>query len=200
MHASELTPESDAIKANRIQSVLGLVDREIWIVTAAAGDRAGGLAATWVSAASIDPQRPTMMIGLAPNHFTAELVDAGRAYALHLLDQTQLDLVWRFALSSGRDTNKLDGLAYQAGSTGAPILSDCLAWLECRVIARYDAGDRIFYWGDVVAGEVRETGVALREKRVFAAAADDQRAVLTKSRDTDIAELGPLREAWRRRN
>ena len=195
---------------NRIQRVLELVDREIWIVTAAAGDRAGGLVATWVSAVSIDRQRPTMLVGLAPNHFTAELVETSRAFGLHLLDQSQIDLVWRFGLFSGRDTNKFAGLAYQAGSSGAPILADCLAWLECRVIARYDAGDRVFYWGDVVAGEVREQGVArerprsrvglpLREKQVLAAATDDQRAALAKSRDGDIAELAPLREAWRER-
>ena len=183
--------------SSRIQSVLELVDREIWIVTAAAGDRAGGLVATWVSAAFLDPKRPVMMIGLAPNHFTAELAAASRAFALHLLDPSQIDLVWRFALSSGRETNKLEGLAYQAGSTGAPILADCLAWLECREIARYDAGDRLFYWGDVVAGEVRGTGVPLREKQVLAAATDEQRAALAKSREADIAALAPLRAAWR---
>jgi flavin reductase (DIM6/NTAB) family NADH-FMN oxidoreductase RutF len=190
-------PEPGDPMSSRIHSVLGLVDREIWIVTAAAGDRAGGLVATWVSAASIDPNRPTMLIGLAPNHFTAELVNTSGAFALHLLDQSEVDLVWRFALSSGRDTNKLDGLAYQAGSTGVPILADCLAWLECRVIASYDAGDRMLYWGDVVGGEMRGTGVPLREKQVLAAATDDQRGALAGLRDFDVAAVAPLRDAWR---
>jgi flavin reductase (DIM6/NTAB) family NADH-FMN oxidoreductase RutF len=180
-----------------IQSVLELVDREIWIVTAAAGGGAGGLVATWVSSASIDPQQPTMLIGLAPNHFTAELVETSGAFALHLLDPSQVDLVWRFALSSGRDTNKFAGLAYQAGPGGSPILADCLAWLDCRVIAQYDAGDRLFFWGDVMAGEMRAKGVALREKQVLVAATKEQRAALARSRTADIATLAPLRQAWR---
>ena len=182
--------------ANHIQSVFELVDREIWIVTAAAPGRAGGLVATWVSAASIDPQQPTMLIGLAPNHFTAELVAASGAFALHLLDPSQIELVWRFTLTSGRDTNKFAGLAYQGGTTGSPILANCLAWLDCRVIAHYDAGDRAFYWADVVAGEMRGAGIPLREKQVLAAATDEQRSALAQSRAADIAVLAPLRRAW----
>jgi flavin reductase (DIM6/NTAB) family NADH-FMN oxidoreductase RutF len=182
--------------AEPIQSVLELIDREIWIVTAASGERSGGLVATWVSAASIDPQQPTMLVGLAPNHFTAELVAASRAFALHLLDRSQIDLVWRFALSSGRDSNKLAGLAYQARPNGSPILTNCLSWLDCRVIAHYEAGDRVFYWGDVVAGEVLRKGAPLREKDVLKAATHTQRAALAQSRADDITTLAPLRQAW----
>ena len=182
-----------ATTADQVQSVLQLVDREIWIVTAAAGGRASGLVATWVSAASIDPDQPTMMIGLAPNHFTTELVEASGAFALHLLDSSQVELVWRFALSSGRDTNKFADVAYQAGLLGSPVLADCLAWLECRTIARYDAGNRIFFWGEATAGKVLRKGAALREKQVFAAATDEQRAALAQSRATDIAMLAPRR-------
>ena len=63
-----------------IDEALRLVDREIWVVTAAAGERRGGLVATWVSAASIDAKRPVLLAGLAPNHFTTELVQAGNVF------------------------------------------------------------------------------------------------------------------------
>jgi flavin reductase (DIM6/NTAB) family NADH-FMN oxidoreductase RutF len=152
--------------------------------------------ATWVSAASIDPDQPVVIIGLAPNHFTAELVAASGRFAIHLLCERQIDLVWRFALASGRETNKLDGLAYRLDAGGAPILSDCLAWLDCRVIARYDAGDRLFFWGDVEDGEVREKGVPLREKRVLELATPEQKAALSAGRKADIEALSPLRHAW----
>jgi hypothetical protein len=35
------------------------------------------------------------------------------------------------------------------------VLTDCLAWFDCRVFARYDAGDRLYFWGDIVAGTLR---------------------------------------------
>ena len=67
-----------------IEEVFGIVDREVWIVTATDGTRRGGLVATWVSQASIDREHPVVLIGIAPNHFTAELIDASRAFGLHL--------------------------------------------------------------------------------------------------------------------
>ena len=185
--------------AARIQQVFDLVDREVWIVTAADGKRAGGLVATWVSAASIDPDHPTVVVGLAPNHFTTELVASSGAFTLHLLAQRHLDLVWRFALASGRDTDKLAGLAHRLGATGSPILEDCLAWLDCRAITRYDAGDRLFFWADVVDGHRRGGGAALREKDVIAAATPEQRAALVAARTADVSTLLPLRTMWQNR-
>lgn len=181
---------------SRIDSVLKLVDREIWLVTSAADGRLGGLIATWVTAASIDPTRPTMLIGLAPNHFTAELVAASGRFALHLLHERQIDLVWRFALVSGRDTNKFDGLAYRFEPGGVPILSDCLASLACRVIARHDAGDRHFFWADVEDGELLDKAAPLRENRMLELATAEQKAALSTVRTADIRVLAPLRQAW----
>jgi flavin reductase (DIM6/NTAB) family NADH-FMN oxidoreductase RutF len=180
----------------RLDSVLKLIDREVWLVTSAANGRLGGLIATWVSAASINPERPVVLIGLAPTHFTAELVASSGRFALHLLHERQIDLVWRFALASGRDTNKFDGLAYQLSSGGAPIVSDCPAWLACRVIARYDAGDRLFFWADAEDGALSDPGMPLREKRMLELATAEQKAAIVAARNADIGVLAPLRQAW----
>jgi len=49
-------------KKNEIDAALRLVDRELWIITAADKNRRGGLLATWVSTASIDPERPILLV------------------------------------------------------------------------------------------------------------------------------------------
>jgi flavin reductase (DIM6/NTAB) family NADH-FMN oxidoreductase RutF len=165
-------------------------------VTSAENGRLGGLIASWVSAASIDPERPVMLIGLAPTHFTAELVGSSGRFALHLLHERQIELVWRFALASGRNTNKFDGLEYQLSPGGVPILTDCLAWLDCRVIVSYDAGDRIFFWAEVEEGEICEQGAPLREKRMLELATAEQKAALLAARNADIDVLAPMRQAW----
>ena len=85
------------------------LDREIWVVTARAGDRRGGLIATFVNQASIVPESPRMIVGLAQQHYTWSLIEASGGFALHLLSVAQLDWVWRFGLQSGRDCDKLDG-------------------------------------------------------------------------------------------
>jgi flavin reductase (DIM6/NTAB) family NADH-FMN oxidoreductase RutF len=177
----------------KIDAALRFVDREVWIITAASGTRRGGLAASWVSAASIDFSRPVLLAGIAANHFTAELVEGSKAFAAHLLRADQGELAWNFAHDSGRNRDKFHRLAVEQRETGSPILVDCLAWFDCRAFARYDAGDRIFYWADVVAAErAATTSAVLRETSFFGG--------LSEARNADAAEGRPRHQIWREKN
>jgi flavin reductase (DIM6/NTAB) family NADH-FMN oxidoreductase RutF len=193
-----LSPTPTAAEIAAIDAALRLIDREIWIVTAAAGGRSGGLVATWVSSASIDCERPVLMAGIAPNHFTAELIDASGALAAHLLRPDQVELAWNFARVSGRHRDKLAGLATNNSQSGPPILADCLASFDCRVFARYDAGDRLFYWADVVAASAAGAPLAaLREQAFIRALSDEQRQRLAADRESDVVRQRPGHEKWR---
>lgn len=185
---------------SEIDSALRLLDREIWIVTAAADGRRGGLCATWVSVASIDPDRPAVVAGLAANHFTTELIRAARCFGLHLLRTDQAQLALNFAIGSGRDRDKFLGLTTKVGSTGIPLLNDCLASLACRVFSHYDTGDRRYFWADVVAGEMHGDGDPLCEQALIATASDDQRKLLSQNRREDADLLRPLHNRWRAAN
>jgi flavin reductase (DIM6/NTAB) family NADH-FMN oxidoreductase RutF len=201
-----------------IDAALRLVDHELWVITATDGQRRGGLLATYVSMASIDRERPVLLAGIAPNHFTAGLVQASRAFAAHLLRPDQTELAWNFANGSGRNRDKLVGLACEQRETGSPILTECLAWFDCRAFARYDAGDRLFFWADIVIGTLRvpsleklENGTrthgvsapvptiqsALREHEFYRNLAEEQRSTLIANRDADVAIQRPLHENWR---
>ncbi len=182
---------------HRIESVFRLVNREVWIVTAADGERRGGLVATWVSQASIDREAPTSAIALATNHFTRELVDGSGAFALHLISSEQIDLVWRFALGSGQDRDKLSGVDSTVGDTGSPILQNVLASLECRVIDRHDGGDRIYYWADVVGSSPPRSGSPLCEQELFEKASDEQTGALREAMLADVEIQRPLLASWR---
>jgi flavin reductase (DIM6/NTAB) family NADH-FMN oxidoreductase RutF len=186
-----------ATSSSEIDALLRLVDREVWIVTAAAKGRRGGLTATWVSQASIDRERPVILAGLAPNHFTAELVEEGQAFVAHLLAESQAELAWNFAKDSGRERDKFAGITIKESLSGCPVLQDCLAWFDCRVFARYDTGDRLFYWADVLAAEKPGTGNPLHEQAFVASLTDAQRKVLAAGREADVKIQRPLAEGWR---
>lgn len=181
----------------QVDSVFRSVNRELWIVTAAAGDQRGGLLATWVSQASLDPERPVVAVGIAPNHYTADLINASGGFALHLISAKQIELAWRFAIGSGRDRDKLAGLDHSLGESGSPVIDGCPAWLDCRVLSRYETGDRIFYWADVVAGARSAEVETVRVNDLIAAASGEQLAKLGQSLQHDIEVQRPLAEAWR---
>lgn len=143
------------------------LDREVWLVTAQAGSRRGGLIATFVNPATIVPEIPRVLLGLARQHHTWQLVEASNAFALHLLGEDQLDWVWRFGLQSGRDRDKLEGLPVHAGATGSPLLDGAVGWLDCRVEDRLDGGDRTVYLAEVVEGRVTHFAPPLTSRRLL---------------------------------
>src|SRR6185295_15020482 len=93
-----------------ISNILRLIDRELWLVTAEHQGRRGGLIATFVSNASIVPEAPRMIVGIAKQHHTHGLIEASGAFTLHLLDESHIELVWRFGLKTGRDADKFADL------------------------------------------------------------------------------------------
>lgn len=177
--------------------VLALLDPPLWIVTAADGDRRGGLVATNVAGASIVPDLPRIAVGLARQHHTWGLVEASGALTLHLLTAEAIDLVWRFGLTSGRDADKLAGVAWTPGPTGSPVLAGALAWLACRVEARFDTGDRTLFLCEVVAAGGDLDGKPITVGGMLARATAEQKAELKRLYDRDAAIDAAAIRAWR---
>src|SRR5262249_2650798 len=150
------------------------VDREVWLVTAQAGGRRGGLMATFVSQASIVPDLPRVLVGLSRQHYTWELVEASNAFALHLLGEEQIDLGWGFGAQSGRTQDKLAGLNVQQSAAGNAIVTDALGWLDCRVEAKLDSGDRTIYLAEVLDGALKDLRTPLTVRRLAQLAPKDQ--------------------------
>jgi flavin reductase (DIM6/NTAB) family NADH-FMN oxidoreductase RutF len=181
-----------------IAHIFGRTDRELWLVTAQAAGRRGGLIATFVSNASIVPEMPRVLVGLARHHHTWELTEAAGAFALHLLGEEHLEWVWRFGLSTGRHTDKLDGLAVQPSmATSSPLLSDALAWLDCRVEARLATGDRTVYLAEVLDGANVREGRLLTLKRMIELAPPERLGQLKAAVLRDVAVDAEAIRRWR---
>jgi flavin reductase (DIM6/NTAB) family NADH-FMN oxidoreductase RutF len=185
--------------ATAASTLFAWLDREIWLVTAQADSRRGGLIATFVNQASIVPDLPRMLIGLSRQHYTWKLVEHSNAFALHLLSERHLDWVWRFGLESGRGQDKLHGLRVRQSSTGSPLLEDAIGWLDCRVEDRLDTGDRTIYLAEVVQGGVTHFAPPLTLQRLLQLAPPAQLAELKRQlhRDSEI-DAEAIRQ-WRSR-
>jgi len=178
-------------------TLIAWIDREIWLVTAQADSRRGGLIATFVNPASIVAELPRMVVGLARSHHTWELVEASNAFALHLLGEQHLDWVWRFGLQSGRDSDKFAGLEWAAGRTGSPILKDAIGWMDCRVEARQHTGDRTLYLAEVVESRVTHFGPPLTEKGLLQRAPSHCLAEMKRQRHLDSLSDAEAIQQWR---
>ena len=135
---------------------------------------------------ALDRGAPKVCTSLNSGHFTTHLIGQSGAFGLHLLRADQTDLAWRFGLRSGRDTDKFAGLEMTLGVTGSPILTDCLAALECRVLHKTHIGDRVYSWSEIVAGRFSPRVHPLSEHALLATATPDQQVLLRSQMQRDI--------------
>lgn len=167
-------------------SIFEQFDRELWLITARDGERRSGLIATYVSKVSLVADLPRVTITLAKHHFTHELIESSGAFCMHLIAEDQIEFVWRFGIPSGWESDKFHGLATSTGASGAPILTDAAAWLESRVEARFDTGDRTIFLAEVLDARLEHTAPALTFKRLLELAPLERLRELKQAMAPDI--------------
>jgi flavin reductase (DIM6/NTAB) family NADH-FMN oxidoreductase RutF len=107
---------------------------------------------------SLDP--PLVGISVGIEVALHELLRTAGAFGVSILRGDQAGVAAHFA--RGAPPLVLwDGVRIRDGATGAPLLAEALAWIECRLWARYDAGDHSIFVGEVVAVEEGEPGEGL---------------------------------------
>jgi flavin reductase (DIM6/NTAB) family NADH-FMN oxidoreductase RutF len=121
--------------------------------------RANGLMSLSAGSAGIIREAPRVTISLTKYNLTHDLVLASGVFVMHLLcnDEDIIDESLRILMtlggSSGRDGDKMASLNTKPGVTGAPVLTDSLAYVEARLCGSLDNTENTIFVGDVVASE-----------------------------------------------
>jgi len=125
---------------------LGAMPYGIYVLTACHEKEINGMIASWVSQVSYDPL--LIMVAVHTNRYSHQLIDQSGNLALHVLARDQADLLKRF---KGSDpAAKFAGLKWQRGKTGCPILADCIAYFEGRIVDRFRPGNHTLFFAEVV--------------------------------------------------
>jgi flavin reductase (DIM6/NTAB) family NADH-FMN oxidoreductase RutF len=169
-----------------IAAVLGKLDGEIFVLTAAHGDRRNGQIVCWVLPATIVPQVPRVVVGVGRLTYTRELIEGSRRFALNLLGPDQWQWVPHFGFQSGRDVDKFATVPFERGATGSPILAGIVGYLECEVNSVLDAGAHLFYLADVLAGQLAADREALRLHQLPALLPPEDVATMKRLLEQDI--------------
>jgi len=126
----------------------------LYVVTSRKGGRFNGQIANTVFQITSEP--PTIAVSINRNNLTWEYIRESRVFAVSVLCQdTPLSFIGHFGFHSGRDTDKLAGITYQIGETGAPIATDnAVSYLEANVVKEMDVGTHTIFVGEVTGAEV----------------------------------------------
>ncbi|MFH1032614.1 MAG: flavin reductase family protein [Chloroflexota bacterium] len=126
----------------------------MYVIGSHSGDKLNGQIANTVFQITSEP--PTIAVSINKNNLTHEFVKESKVFTASVLCQgTPLAFIGRFGFKSGRDTNKLEGIEYKVGKTGAPVvIENAVSYLEAEVQQEVDAGTHTIFIGKIVDAEV----------------------------------------------
>jgi len=120
------------------------------------GDEWNGMTTSWITQVSMEP----VLIGIAVDNsaVTHRLVTASGAFSVNLWSAEDTKVFVKFSKPATYDpaTSTLNDRAVRAGTTGAPIFADAVAWMDCTVRSSHDVGTHTFFIGEVVDAGVND--------------------------------------------
>jgi flavin reductase (DIM6/NTAB) family NADH-FMN oxidoreductase RutF len=113
-------------------------------------ERRNGMTINWVTQLSFDPK----LVGVSVERtaVTHELIEAGGCFALSIVDREDRAIVRKFTKPVEVDLagSTLNGFPFVGRVTGAPILAQAVAYLDCAVRERMTVGHHTLFVGEVV--------------------------------------------------
>lgn len=136
----------------------------VYIVSLKSGPVVNAFTASWVSQVSFSP--PLIMVAVHKNHYSHQLIQKGKNFALNVLNSDQKELGRLFYTPVTSESDPRVGVHYITKKTGAPILKEALAYLDCQVVSSFDAGDHTIFVGEVMDSEVVKEGQSLTTEEI----------------------------------
>lgn len=133
---------------DELRRVLGRFATGVTVVTAAVPDGAVGITVNSFTSVSLDP--PMVLFCLASTSRARAVFRRGAHFAVNILSEDQEDVSRCFAARESGGNERFATVEVRVGVTGAPLLAECVAHLECEVVDEVEAGDHLIVIGRVI--------------------------------------------------
>ncbi|GGP64876.1 flavin reductase family protein [Saccharothrix coeruleofusca] len=154
----DLAPELSGVSPTEMRATLGRFATGVVVLTVG-GEHIHGMTANAFSSVSLDP--PLVLCCVARDATMHGAITAAGHFATSVLRADQ-ERFARYFADRGRPSGgaQFDPVDWLPGRhTGAPVLADALAWVECRLEQTHRAGDHSVFIGRVL-GTGRGAGTA----------------------------------------
>lgn len=128
-----------------LRTVFGHFATGVTLVTAVDDGEPVGMAANSFTSVSLDP--PLALFCAAKSSSTWPRIQAAGHWAANILAEDGEEMCRTFAM---KGADRFTGVGWQPGPSGAPILDEALAYVDCETEAEHDAGDHVIVVGRVL--------------------------------------------------
>jgi flavin reductase (DIM6/NTAB) family NADH-FMN oxidoreductase RutF len=132
---------------------LQMIPYGLYVLTARTDDGVSAATVSWLTQASFEPPRITVMLGNDTGIWYR--VRESGSFVVNVVGSGQKQLASQFFRKVEPEGDTLGGSTFHEGVTGAPILDLVPAYLECRVSQVIDAGDHTLFLADVIEAGVQ---------------------------------------------
>jgi flavin reductase (DIM6/NTAB) family NADH-FMN oxidoreductase RutF len=131
------------------KTTLRMIPYGLYVLTAAHPDgRVAAGTVNWVTQASFEP--PLVVVGVKTDSGAHALIKDTKAFALNVLGKGQQAMAFTFFKPAERKGETISGEPFRPGATGAPILTNTPAFVECTLESTVEMGDHSIFVGKVV--------------------------------------------------
>jgi flavin reductase (DIM6/NTAB) family NADH-FMN oxidoreductase RutF len=139
-----------------IEELVKRLSHGVYVIGVTDGTHQNAFTAAWVMQASFKP--PLFALSINPEHYSFQLLQVGGVCTINVLAQHQYAIAEHFGHSAN---DKMAGFKWQTDVTGAPIISDSLAYFDCKVSHYAEAGDHIIALCKIVSAGILNQGKPL---------------------------------------
>lgn len=123
----------------------------LFVIGSRDGDRRNAMTANWVLQVSFDPK--LVAVSVDKHAFTHELIRVSGVFTVNTIDREDRGIVRKFTKPvdvdlAGKRLNEFP--FHDAPITGAPVLDQAAAFVECEVRTPVDTGGHTLFIGEVV--------------------------------------------------
>lgn len=139
-----------------ISIALGRIPSGLYIVTTTLERRPIGFLGSFVQQVGLTP--PVVCVGIAKDRPHLAQCLASGMFALSILDEASQPLKRAFLKRVPEGESAFDGLNVAHAKSGNPVLTEALAWIDCKIVGRHDTHDHAVLFGEVVEASVQRAG------------------------------------------
>ena len=131
--------------------VLWTLPYGLYVVGSRSGSNRNLMTLNWATQVSFEPK--LLGISVEKAAVTHRLIVEGHSFVLNTVARDDRAIVRKFTKPVEHDAaaGTLNGFPFHDGPTGAPVLDQAPAWLDCAVRQSVDCGGHTLFVGEVVA-------------------------------------------------
>ena len=137
-----------------VNKVLWRIPNVLCLVGSRSGEEWNAMTTSWVTQVAMEPVLVAISVDMSA--VTHRLIVVGGSFTVNLWDRSDTRPFVKFSKPAAKDGMTLNGREIREGITGAPIFTEAVAYLDCRLWQAVECGTHTVFLGEVVDCGFRE--------------------------------------------